>query len=86
MPCARYGAEAGSSKSYIVSSTTIDATSINSGDVSVSGKVGVENGKILFNTESDKEKITTKTKAFNLKEYGVATLFDFTSTFNFSSF
>ena len=85
-PRGTYGAEAGSSKSYIVSSTTVDATSINSGDLSISGKVGVDNGKILFNTESDKEKLTTKTKAFNLKEYGVTTLFDFKSTFKFSSF
>ncbi len=79
-------AKAGSSKVYIISSTSIDATSINSGDFSITGKVAAENGKAKFNTLSEKEKLTTKTKAFNLKEYGVTTLLDFSSTLNFSSF
>ena len=72
-------AKAGSSEVYIISSTSIDATSINSGDFSITGKVAAENGKAKFNALSEKEKLTTKTKAFNLKEYGVKTL-------NFSSF
>ena len=79
-------AKAGSSEVYIVSSTSIDATSINSGDFSITGKVAAENGKAKFNALSEKEKLTTKTKAFNLKEYGVKTLLDFSSTLNFSSF
>ena len=79
-------AKAGSSKVYIISSTSIDATSINSGDFSITGKVVAEDGKAKFNALSEKEKLTTKTKAFNLKEYGVKTLLDFSSTFNFSSF
>lgn len=79
-------AKAGSSEVYIISSTSIDATSINSGDFSITGKVAAENGKAKFNALSEKEKLTTKTKAFNLKEYGVKTLLDFSSTLNFSSF
>lgn len=79
-------AKAGSSKVYIISSTSIDATSINSGDFSITGKVVAEDGKAKFNALSEKEKLTTKTKAFNLKEYGVKTLLDFSSTFTFSSF
>lgn len=79
-------AKAGSSKVYIASSTSIDDTSINSGDFLTTGKVAAENGKAKFNTLSEKEKLTTKTKAFNLKEYGVTTLLDFSSTLNFSSF
>ena len=79
-------AKAGSSEVYIVSSTSIDATSINSGDFSITGKVAAENGKAKFNALSEKEKLTTKTKAFNLKEYGVKTLLDLSSTLNFSSF
>lgn len=79
-------AKAGSSEVYIASSTSIDDTSINSGDFLSTGKVAAENGKAKFNTLSEKEKLTTKTKAFNLKEYGVTTLLDFSSTLNFSSF
>ena len=79
-------AKAGSSEVYIASSTSIDDTSINSGDFLTTGKVAAENGKAKFNTLSEKEKLTTKTKAFNLKEYGVTTLLDFSSTLNFSSF
>lgn len=79
-------AKAGSSEVYIASSTSIDDTSINSGDYLTTGKVAAENGKAKFNTLSEKEKLTTKTKAFNLKEYGVTTLLDFSSTLNFSSF
>ena len=79
-------AKAGSSEVYIASSTSIDDTSINSGDFLTTGKVAAENGKAKFNTISEKEKLTTKTKAFNLKEYGVTTLLDFSSTLNFSSF
>lgn len=79
-------AKAGSSEVYIASSTSIDDTSINSGDFLTTGKVAAENGKARFNTLSEKEKLTTKTKAFNLKEYGVTTLLDFSSTLNFSSF
>ena len=86
LPLNMQGASAGSSKSYIVSSASIGSTSVNSGDLSVTGKVAVENGKIRFNNESEVEKVTTKTKAFNLKEYGVTTLLDFTSTLKFSSF
>lgn len=78
-------AKAGSSEVYIASSTSIDDTSINSGDFLTTGKVAAENGKAKFNTLSEKEKLTTKTKAFNLKEYGVTTLLDFSSTLNFSS-
>lgn len=85
-PLGAVKAEAGSSKSSIVSSATIDRTSINSGDVFVTGKVAAEDGKILFNDQSAKQKVTTKNKAFNLKEYGVTTLLDFTSTLRFSSF
>lgn len=79
-------AKAGSSEVYIASSTSIDDTSINSGDFLATGKVAAENGKAKFNTLSEKEKLTTKTKAFNLKEYGVTTLLDFSSRLNFSSF
>ena len=79
-------AKAGSSEVYIASSTSIDDTSINSGDFLTTGKVAAENGKAKFNTLSEKEKLTTKTKAFNLKEYGVTTMLDFSSTLNFSSF
>ena len=79
-------AKAGSSEVYIASSTSIDDTSINSGDFLTTGKVAAENGKAKFNTLSEKEKLTTKTKAFNLKEYGVTTLLDFSSRLNFSSF
>lgn len=79
-------AKAGSSEVYIASSTSIDDTSINSGDFLTTGKVAAENGKAKFNTLSEKEKLTTKTKVFNLKEYGVTTLLDFSSTLNFSSF
>ena len=79
-------AKAGSSEVYIATSTSIDDTSINSGDFLTTGKVAAENGKAKFNTLSEKEKLTTKTKAFNLKEYGVTTLLDFSSTLNFSSF
>lgn len=79
-------AKAGSSEVYIASSTSIDDTSIISGDFLTTGKVAAENGKAKFNTLSEKEKLTTKTKAFNLKEYGVTTLLDFSSTLNFSSF
>ncbi len=79
-------AKAGSSEVYIASSTSIDDTSVNSGDFLTTGKVAAENGKAKFNTLSEKEKLTTKTKAFNLKEYGVTTLLDFSSRLNFSSF
>lgn len=79
-------AKAGSSEVYIASSTSIDDTSINSGDFLTTGKVAAENGKAKFNTLSEKEKLTTKTKAFNLKECGVTTLLDFSSRLNFSSF
>lgn len=79
-------AKAGSSEVYIASSTSIDDTSVNSGDFLATGKVAAENGKAKFNTLSEKEKLTTKTKAFNLKEYGVTTLLDFSSRLNFSSF
>lgn len=44
-------AKAGSSEVYIASSTSIDDTSINSGDFLTTGKVAAENGKansILF--------------------------------------
>ena len=78
-------ASAGSSKTYVVSSNSIGKTSVNSGDLFVTGKISVENGKIKFNEESEVETVSTKTKAFNLKKYGITTLLDFTSTFSFSS-
>lgn len=82
---AREKASAGSSKTYVMSANSIGKTSVNSGDLFVTGKISVEDGKIKFNEESEIETVSTKTKAFNLKEYGITTLLDFSSTFNFAS-
>ena len=76
---------AGSSMSYIISTSSIGET-INEGDFSITGKVTADNGKAIFNAQSPKQKLRTKNKAFNMKEYGVETLLDFVSTFKFSSF
>lgn len=81
-----FRAEAGSSKSYIVSAVSIGEKSINTGDFSVNGRITADNGKAVFDGSSSEESLTTRSKARNLKEYGVETLFDFKSTFTFASF
>ena len=81
-----FRAEAGSSKSYIVSAVSIGDKSINTGDFSVDGKVTADNGKAVFDGSVSEQSLTTSTKARNLKDYGVKTLFDFKSTFTFLSF
>lgn len=84
LPISATVAQAGLSGTQVVSSASIGTTTINEGDFFVTGKVTAENGVAKF--DSDNQKLTTKIKAFNLKEYGVEKLFGFSATLSFASF
>ena len=77
-------AEAGSSKSYVLSQATIDGETINSGDLMVEGGVYGKNDKIVFDSTKVKENsyITATTIINNLRNSGVEMLF--TSSFDVS--
>lgn len=66
---------AGSSKSYVASSASIQKGVINSGDFSISGGVHASDSTVLFDQEcSSSSKLVGKTKVKDLSKYGMSGL------------
>lgn len=72
---AKIGADAGSSRVYVVSEASITKNSISTGTFFISGDVTADNGKAVFGNEKENSSLFAKAKIRNLKEYGVPELF-----------
>lgn len=80
-------AQAGATKVYVASSNSFTSGGINEGDFLISGGVYGSGGKAIFDENcSNTAKLIGKARINNLKDYGVQTLFSFTSTVNIIQF
>lgn len=76
-------ANAGATKSYVTSTTSVNNDSINTGDFFVNGKVYAKDSKMVFDEKCNaKASVVSKAQIKNLKEYGMPDMFTMTATVN----
>ncbi|MGN1077575.1 MAG: hypothetical protein ACI4ST_03585 [Candidatus Gallimonas sp.] len=89
LPCATPAAvsvDAGSTKSYITNTSSVNNDSINTGDFFVNGKVYAKDSKMVFDEKcSAKASVVSKAQVKNLKEYGLTDMFTLKATFNLAN-
>lgn len=80
----KIGADAGSSRVYVVSEASITKNTISTGSFFISGDVTANNGKAVFGKTAEVSSLFAKAKIRNLKEYGVSELFSMNLKLNIS--
>lgn len=83
---ATLNANAGATKAYVTSTTSVNKDSINTGDFFVNGKVYAKDSKMVFDEKCGvKASVVSKAQIKNLKEYGMPDMFTMRATVNMKS-